>query len=155
VSDPTSWSHIIINHVIDIARFEAIQQDDGTATMPPVAKSRPAEVGGRDEFADQLTAAVTNALAAASRSSEPASRPASEPAPQPGPPPTRRRRVIMNLDRAVTWSYRYFLCQSVSPLIPVTSDHPTNHELRRRRHRQNDNWFALLSSMPTYVFSDV
>ena len=148
MSDPTSWSHIIINRVFDIARFEAIQQDDGTETMPPpVPKAMPAVVGGWSEHTDQLRAAVESAAAASAASSEPA--------PEPGPPPTRRRRVIMNLDRAVTWSYRYFFCQAVSPLIPVTSDHPTNHELRRRRHRQNDSWFALLSSMPTYVFSDV
>ena len=148
MSDPTSWSHIIINRVFDIARFEAIQQDDGTETMPPPApKAMPAVVGGLPEHADQLRAAVESAAAASAASSEPT--------PEPGPPPTRRRRVIMNLDRAVTWSYRYFLCQAVSPLIPVTSDHHTNHELRRRRHSQNDSWFVLLSSMPTYVFSDV
>jgi len=117
------------------------------ATLPPIAKAMPAVP------ADQLLAAVASAAAAAS--SVPASVPASASGPDPGPPPTRRRRVIMNLDRAVTLSYRYFLCQAVSPLISVTSDHPTNHELRRRRHRQNDNWFALLSSMATYVFSDV
>ncbi len=102
-------------------RFEAIQQEDGTETLPPAPTAQPAV-----ERADQLRAAVERAAEE------------SEPAPEPGPPPTRRRRVIMNLDRAVTWSYRYFLCQAVSPLIPVTSDHPTNHELRRRRHRQND-----------------
>ena len=140
---------MIINRVFDIARFEAIQQDDGTETRPPpaVAKAMPAGAGSWDEQTDQLREAVESAATASAASSEPVA--------EPGPPPTRRRRVIMNLDRAVTWSYRYFLCQAVSPLIPVTSDHPTNHELRRRRHRQNDSWFALLSSMPTYVFSDV
>jgi len=137
-------------NALDSTRHAYYHQDDGTATMPPefadkppIAKAMPAVQ------ADQLLAAVASAAAAVS------SVPASQPAPELGPPPTRRRRVIMNLDRAVTWSYRYFLCQAVSPLIPVTSDHPTSHELRRRRHRQNDNWFALLSSMPTYVFSDV